>query len=52
MRTLQRYARREGPAGIRNHVAVMPSVACAIARIVPEVVPLYHGHGCGRNGED
>ena len=48
------YERPDGSAGIRNHVAVIPSVACAngvvaaIARAVPEAVPLYHGHGCGR----
>jgi altronate dehydratase large subunit len=33
---------------------VIPSVSCAngvvrlIAKAVPEVVPIYHGHGCGR----
>ena len=52
------YERPHGAAGIRNHVAVIPSVACAngvvaaIAREVPEAVPLFHGHGCGRGGED
>jgi altronate dehydratase large subunit len=44
--------------GIRNHVAVLPTVSCAngvvaaIARLVPEIIPLYHSHGCGRKGED
>lgn len=48
------YLRADGKVGVRNHVAVIPSVACvngvvaAIARVVPEVIPLYHGHGCGR----
>jgi altronate dehydratase large subunit len=48
------YLRKDGSAGIRNHVAILPSVACAngvaaaIARAVPEAVPLFHGHGCGR----
>jgi altronate dehydratase large subunit len=48
------YARADGTAGIRNHVAILPSVACAngvaaaIARAVPEAVPLFHGHGCAR----
>jgi altronate dehydratase large subunit len=50
------FERPDGTAGARNHVAVIPSVACAngvvgaIAREVPEAVPLYHGHGCGRGG--
>ncbi|HOD28047.1 MAG TPA: UxaA family hydrolase [Syntrophales bacterium] len=54
METFLGYARPDGSVGIRNHVAVIPSVACAngvvaaIARTLPEVVPLYHGHGCGR----
>ena len=58
MSVFQGYERPDGSAGIRNHVAVIPSVACAngvvaaIAREVPEVVPLFHGHGCGRAGED
>lgn len=58
MTSFQGYARADGSAGIRNHVAVIPSVACAngvvaaITREVPEAVPLLHGHGCGRGGED
>ncbi len=52
------YRRPGGEVGIRNHVAVLPSVACAngvaaaIAEEVPGSVPLLHGHGCGRGGED
>jgi altronate dehydratase large subunit len=52
------FARPDGAAGIRNHVAVIPSVACAngvvaaIASELPEAVPLPHGHGCGRGGDD
>jgi altronate dehydratase large subunit len=52
------YARPDGSVGIRNHVAVIPSVACAngvvaaVARELPDCVPLPHGHGCGRGGED
>ncbi len=48
------YLRKDGKAGIRNHVAILPSVACAngvaaaIARAVPEAVPIFHGHGCAR----
>lgn len=54
METFLGYERMDGSKGIRNYVAVLPSVACAngvvaaIARAVPEAVPLYHGHGCGR----
>lgn len=56
--TFQGFERAQGPAGIRNHVAIIPSVACAngvvsaIARELPEAVPLIHGHGCGRGGAD
>lgn len=51
------YERPDGATGIRNYVAVIPSVACAngvvsaIARAVPDAVPLYHAHGCGRGVE-
>lgn len=54
----QGFERSQGAAGIRNHVVVMPTVACAngvvsaIAGEVPGVVPLLHGHGCGRGGPD
>lgn len=56
--TFYGFARADGRAGIRNHVAVIPSVACAngvaaaIAKEVPEVVPIYHGQGCARGGTD
>jgi altronate dehydratase large subunit len=55
--TFDGYKRPDGSVGIRNHVAVIPTVACAngvvgmIVRAVPEAVPLYHGHGCGRAAE-
>jgi len=58
MRTFMGYERPDGSAGIRNHVAVIPSVSCAngvvaqIAKAVPDVVPLYHANGCGRGGSD
>jgi altronate dehydratase large subunit len=58
METFLGFERPDGSAGIRNHVAVIPSVACAngvvaaIARAMPQVVPLYHGHGCGRAVEN
>jgi altronate dehydratase large subunit len=58
MRTFRGYARPDGTAGCRNHVAVIPTVACAngvvglISRAVPEAVPFFHCHGCGRAGQD
>ncbi len=58
METIYAYQRADGSVGIRNHVAVIPTVSCAngvvslIARAVPEAAPLYHGHGCGRGGSD
>jgi altronate dehydratase large subunit len=58
METINAFLRVDGSVGIRNHVAVIPTVSCAngvvgmIARAVPEVAPLYHGHGCGRGGSD
>ncbi|MBN1662673.1 MAG: UxaA family hydrolase, partial [Deltaproteobacteria bacterium] len=57
METFQGYERPDRSVGIRNYVAVIPSVSCAngvvglIAKGVPDVVPLYHGHGCGRSIE-
>ncbi|MBN1381186.1 MAG: UxaA family hydrolase [Deltaproteobacteria bacterium] len=57
METFQGYERPDGSAGIRNYVAVIPSVSCAngvvglIARGAPDCIPLYHGHGCGRSIE-
>ena len=58
MRSFKGYPRPDGKVGARNHVVVLPTVACAngvagaIARQVEGVVPLYHGHGCGRGGRD
>ncbi|HVN72115.1 MAG TPA: UxaA family hydrolase, partial [Desulfomonilia bacterium] len=52
--SVQGYMRPDGSVGIRNHVAVIPTVACAngvaemIGREVKGTVPLLHGHGCGR----
>ncbi len=56
--TFHGFGRPDGSVGIRNHLAVVPTVACAngvvaaIAREVPTAVPLFHGHGCGRGGRD
>jgi len=58
MKDFNGFIRPDGSVGIRNHVLVIPSVSCAngvvglIARMVPEAVPIYHGHGCGRAGKD
>jgi len=52
------YARKDGRFGIRNHVLVVSSVACAnpvveaIGRALPDVVPVTHGYGCGVGPED
>lgn len=57
METFSGYDRPDGTVGIRNYVVIIPSVACAngvvaaIARAIPEAVPLFHGHGCGRGVE-
>ncbi|MBC7253250.1 MAG: UxaA family hydrolase [Actinobacteria bacterium] len=56
--TFPGYRRPDGKVGIRNHVAILPSVACAngvvsaIASRVEGAVAMPHGHGCGRGGED
>lgn len=58
MYTFMGYPRPDGKVGIRNHVVIMPSVACVngtadrIGKMVPGTVPILHGHGCGRLGED
>jgi len=47
------YRRRDGRAGVRNHVLVVSSVSCAsgvveaIGRALPRVVTLTHAYGCG-----
>ncbi len=52
------YRRADGSYGVRNHVVVMSSVACAngvanqISREVPGVKPITHTEGCGRGIED
>jgi len=51
-RTFYGYIRPDGQAGIRNHVAVMPSVVCAnevaqaIVAQVSGTVGLFHHQGC------
>ena len=58
METFLGYKRSDCSVGVRNHVAVLPSVACAngvaaaIVRQIPEAVLLQHSIGCGRGGLD
>ena len=58
MKELMGYERADGTFGVRNHVVVVSTVVCAngvadaIAREVPGVVPMTHGHGCGRGPLD
>ncbi len=58
MKGFMGYERPDGSVGIRNHVAVMSTIACAngvVERIcseVPETIRIIHVNGCGRGGED
>lgn len=53
MKSFLGYERADGCVGIRNYLAVIPSVACAngvvnqIANEVEGVIPITHGYGCG-----
>ena len=46
------YARKVGPAGARNFIAVVPTVGCVnevarrIGEAVPEARPMLHHQGC------
>ena len=52
------FRRENGSAGVRNHVVVMSSVACAngvvnaIGRALPQVKTITHTEGCGRGPAD
>ncbi len=52
------YRRPDGSVGVRNHVVVMSTVACAngvvnaIGRELPEVKTITHTEGCGRGPAD
>ena len=58
MQTFMGYERPDGSVGIRNHVVIMPTTACAngvaqrIAQAVPEAIPMLHTLGCGRPSEN
>jgi altronate dehydratase large subunit len=52
------YRRADGSAGIRNLLAVIPSVVCAntvaqrVASLIPGAVAIPHPHGCAQVGDD
>jgi altronate dehydratase large subunit len=52
------FPRPKGPAGVRNHVLVIPSVVCSahvaqqIAAHVPGATAAPHQHGCSQIGRD
>ena len=52
------YLRPDGSVGVRNFVAVLPTIGCAnelahtIAEQVPGVIPLLHNHAWIRVGMD
>ena len=56
--TFSGYPREDGRVGVRNHVLVLSSVACAngvvnaIGRAVPETKVIVHPEGCGRGPID
>jgi len=56
--TLWGFPRSHGPAGVRNHVLVIPSVVCSahvaqqIAARVPGATAAPHQHGCSQIGPD
>lgn len=58
MKCFAGFERADGRVGVRNHLALIPTVSCSngvaslIHQRMPAAVPLYHGHGCGRAGRD
>jgi len=56
--TFSGYLRPDGSVGVRNHVLVLPTVACAchvaaqVSAAVPGSVGISHQHGCAQIGED
>lgn len=52
------YRREDGRVGVRNHILVVSSVACAngvveaLEREFPEVMTLKHAYGCGYGPDD
>ncbi|SFR03858.1 UxaA family hydrolase [Desulfoscipio geothermicus] len=56
--TFSGFPRPDGAVGVRNYLAVIPTVVCAnhvsksIAREIPGSVALAHEHGCNQIGAD
>ncbi len=56
--SIKGYRRPDGSFGIRNHIAVISTVACSnhlaesISRDYPNAVPITHQHGCDQLGKD
>ena len=56
MKTITGFLRKNGSAGIRNHVLILPTVSCVngvvnrISRDAPGTICAPHAHGCGRGG--
>ncbi len=56
--TFPGYRRKDGRAGVRNHVLVLSTVQCAnavvdrIGRLLPEVAAITHVYGCSQIGAD
>ena len=56
--TFNGYRRSDGTVGVRNHLAIIPSVFCAnrtverIAAQLPGSVPIRHAVGCSQVGLD
>lgn len=52
------YRRPDGSVGVRNQLAIIPSVFCAnhvakmIAQQLPGTIPFLHQCGCGQHGKD
>lgn len=52
------FRRKDGTVGVRNHIAIIPSVFCAakvaqrIAQNIPGTIPFTHPLGCSQVGED
>ena len=58
VRTFMGYRRKDGRAGLRNHVLVLATVGCAnavvdyIGQQLPQVVAISHVYGCSQIGDD
>ena len=56
--TFMGYPRPDGRVGVRNYLAIIPSVFCAnttaekVAALVPGAVPMTHAVGCAQVGMD